>query len=63
MASDGFQKRFSEMLAHDGFQPSDLRSATLVMTFSGPDEYCCSTTCRLETLRGKVFEKSSSTLG
>jgi hypothetical protein len=63
MASEGFQKKFIEMLEEHGFTASQLAEAVLLMSFPTSDKNYCVTTCRLETIDGKVFEKSSSSLG
>jgi hypothetical protein len=63
MASEGFQKKFIEILEEHGFAANQLTAAVLVMSFPSADDYYCLTTCRLETTDGKLFEKSSSSLG
>jgi hypothetical protein len=63
LACEGLRSKFVEILEKDGFALSQLRSARLTMRFSTSDEYYCVTTCRLETLDGKAFEKSSTSAG
>jgi hypothetical protein len=59
-ASDALRKRFVEILASNGFEPSVLASAILLMQFPTSEPYYCVAHARLETRDGKVFEKSVS---
>jgi hypothetical protein len=54
---------FVDLLARHGFRPEELREATLVFQFPLAEEYYCVARCRLETMSGKVFERSSTSYG
>lgn len=63
LASESLREKSLAILEQHGFSADFLKSATLVMQFPSSDEYYCVTGVRLETRDGKVFEKSSSSLG
>ena len=62
-AAEALHLNVVEMLGRHGFGTSVLRRADLAMSFPISDEHYCLTTCRLETVSGKVFQKTSSSLG
>jgi hypothetical protein len=62
LATRALKARFVQILCQQGFQPDTLREASLVMRFPRDEHYCVAT-CRLETVSGKVFEKTSTSLG
>lgn len=59
LASEALREKSRDILEQHGFSVSDL----LIMQFPTSDEFYCVTGIRLETQDGKVFEKSSSSLG
>jgi hypothetical protein len=63
LASEALREKSLEILEQHGFSISTLKSMSLVMQFPGSDEFYCVTCVRIESLNGKVFEKSSSSLG
>jgi hypothetical protein len=63
LATGALKARFVEILGRQGFHLADLRKAILVVRFPIDSEYYCIATCRLETVSGKVFEKSSTSTG
>jgi hypothetical protein len=63
LASEALREKSLAILEQHGFSAGALKSATLVMQFPTSDEYYCVTAVRIETLDGKLFEKSSSSLG
>jgi hypothetical protein len=62
LASEALRATFIRILEQEGFEPTALRKAVLVMWFPS-DEYHCAATCLLETTTGKRFEKSSTSTG